>query len=107
MNLEDSQRVAALAEVQQVWGGASVPLALNSMTAVMDTAPEGRRGAAEALDDRKPKWPKPAVKGHPGKGNTGSWWTKDWGKEWEKDQAAQSSGLDRPLRLCGLYFSWG
>ncbi|CAE7531267.1 Spon1, partial [Symbiodinium necroappetens] len=99
MNPEDSQRAAALEEVRQVWGGASVPLASNSMTSVMDTAPEGRRGAAEALDDRQPKWPKPAMKGRPGKGNTGSWWTKDWGKEWEKDQAAQSSGLDRPTTV--------
>ncbi|CAE7522252.1 unnamed protein product, partial [Symbiodinium necroappetens] len=32
-----------------------------------------------------------AVKGHPGKGN---WWDS-WSKEWEKDQQAQNSGLDR------------
>ena len=94
MQEEDTQRAAALAEINQVWGSGgipTIPLASNSMSMPKEAAPEGRRTAEEALDSRQSKWPKPAAKGHPGKGN---WWDS-WSKEWEKDQQAQSSGLDR------------
>ena len=62
-----------------------IPLASNS------TATPKEAAAEAALGSRQSKWPKPAVKGHPGKGN---WWDS-WSKEWEKDQQAQNSGLDR------------